>query len=173
MLWDCVCICVFRDTVGSPFFPISCSRHDLAYPIFEGAFSVNEETYHVKTSSSYKRVKRSDDVDLHHGYDTTNHVRMVIYRDSDTVLPAIKRDLGDDGDACGFDKLSYNNNNNHNNPALSLSTPPSLASGRLSKRAPAGCPATKKSKAHVSFSSYICSSHFLSLSYSQLYGCSG
>jgi hypothetical protein len=145
----------------------------LAYPIFEGAFSVNEETYHVKTSSSYKRVKRSDDVDLHHGYDTTNHVRMVIYRDSDTVLPAIKRDLGDDGDACGFDKLSYNNNNNHNNPALSLSTPPSLASGRLSKRAPAGCPATKKSKAHVSFSSYICSSHFLSLSYSQLYGCSG
>lgn len=146
------------------------SRHDMAYPIFEGAFSVNEVTYHVKTSQSYKRVKRSDDVDLHHGYDTTNDVHMVIYRDSDTVLPAIKRDLGGNDDACGFDKLSYNNNNNNNNPALSLSTPPSFVAGRLAKRAPSGCPATKKSKALVS--SYT-STHLSLFLFSQLYGCGG
>ncbi|KAI8099578.1 Metallo-peptidase family M12-domain-containing protein [Halteromyces radiatus] len=147
-------------------------KHDLAYPVFEGAFMVNEDTYHVKASQNYQRVKRSDDADLHHGYDTKNDVHMVIYRDSDTVVvPVVKRDGSIDmGDSCGFDRLLYNNQHARYDTSSSLLsnldyTNPFQQSqdiqrrhhydkfigiehkammGALTKRAPSGCPTTKK-----------------------------
>ncbi|KAI8335012.1 Metallo-peptidase family M12-domain-containing protein [Chlamydoabsidia padenii] len=142
-------------------------KHDMDYPIFEGAFMVKEDTYHVKASKTYQRVKRSDDASLHHGYDTENEVHMVIYRDSDTVT-VMKRD--ESSRACGFDNLVYNNNNekyphdlqrSHSTPSTmdSMMMMPDLQPrhydiyngidhgammGSLTKRAPSGCPTTKK-----------------------------
>ncbi|CAO3591310.1 unnamed protein product [Absidia cylindrospora] len=101
-------------------------KHSMNYPIFEGAFTVGEDTYHVKASQNYQRVKRSDDADLHHGYDTINDVHMVIYRDSDTVIvPVAKRDHGQG--ACGYDQLAYNSMNSYHDPLLS----PNLDSGMM------------------------------------------
>ncbi|CAO3599534.1 unnamed protein product [Absidia cylindrospora] len=163
-------------------------KHDLTYPVFEGAFMVNQDTYHVKASKNYQRVKRSDDADLHHGYDTDNDIHMVIYRDSDTVVvPVMKRDkTWDHGeDECGFDRLLYNSNkNSHDDNQQQQHAPSPLDTtmmtnrnninlmpfsndnllkknsgrhydlysgiehgammGSLAKRAPSGCPTTKK-----------------------------
>jgi hypothetical protein len=130
------------------------------YPIFEGAFMVKEDTYHVKASQTYQRVKRSDDADLHHGYDTKNNVHMVVYRDSDTVQH--KRDELTTAGSCGFDNLPYNTHtlDQHQPVPPSLMAMPAqqrydiyngidhgVMMGSLTKRAPpTGCPTSKKSK---------------------------
>ncbi|KAI9306123.1 Metallo-peptidase family M12-domain-containing protein, partial [Cunninghamella echinulata] len=150
-------------------------KHDLEYPIFEGAFMTNDDTYHVKSSETYQRVKRSDDAELHHAYRSpSSNVHMVIYRDSDTVVvPVMKRDgTIAYGDSCAVDKLLYNNNQKSYSfdPALSLISSSPIKEkekeldthlsklnydafngihnmammGSLSKRAPTGCPTTKK-----------------------------
>lgn len=141
------------------------------YPIFEGAFMVKDDTYHVKASQTYQRVKRSDDADLHHGYDTENKVHMVVYRDSDTAtVQHYKRDGSSvqNAGSCGFDTLPYNTHNLHADLQNAF-TPPDrsmmmtmpdqqrydiyngidhgVMMGSLTKRAPpTGCPTTKKSK---------------------------
>lgn len=133
---------------------------------------VNDDTYHVKSSETYQRVKRSDDAELHHGYIPSSNVHMVIYRDSDTVIvPVMKRDgTMVYGDSCAVDKLLYNKNQKAYYPfdstlSLTSSNKDDLhmelsklnydafngihnmaMTGSLSKRAPTGCPSTKKSK---------------------------
>lgn len=52
-------------------------RHDYPYPLFEGAFSYNNEIYHIKTNNNYHLYKRHNDPHL------PQHWPMVIYRDSD------------------------------------------------------------------------------------------
>ncbi|CAO0803694.1 unnamed protein product [Mucor circinelloides] len=132
-------------------------KHDLNHPLFEGAFTVYGDTYHVKLTDNYRLTKRSDDADL-----ADNLAHMIIYRDSDTVLKETASDTHNSGE-CGFDRLthiskrSYNplaldfNVNNNNNFAVRNSYR-DIFNGNggdntgktLTKRAPAGCPTSKR-----------------------------
>ncbi|KAI8987454.1 Metallo-peptidase family M12-domain-containing protein [Mycotypha africana] len=56
------------------------SRHKTEQTIVEGAFKVDNELYHIKSTSNYRLVKRADDV----GLADDHHSHMVIYRESDT-----------------------------------------------------------------------------------------
>lgn len=127
------------------------------HPLFEGAFTVYGDTYHVKLTDNYRLTKRSDDADL-----ADNLAHMIIYRDSDTVLKETASDTHNSGE-CGFDRLthiskrSYNpltldfNVNNNNNFAVRNSYR-DIFNGNggdntgktLTKRAPAGCPTSKR-----------------------------
>ncbi|CDH56326.1 zinc metalloprotease [Lichtheimia corymbifera JMRC:FSU:9682] len=131
--------------------------HDLDYPVFEGSFRVHDNIYHVKATHNYQLAKRSDDVELN----TAHHQsRMVIYRDSDTVLtPLLRRDGQPTTQVpeCGFDQLLHNQQPPSTIPAhhalgvyqdneLDIDTYLMMPDGHspLRKRAPEGCPSTKK-----------------------------
>ncbi|KAI8982146.1 Metallo-peptidase family M12B Reprolysin-like-domain-containing protein [Mycotypha africana] len=140
-------------------------KHDLDYPLFEGAFSINGDIHHIKLRNNYHLTKRSDDADL-----STEGAQqhLVIYRDSDTVTKENKyynRSIiphltGE----CGFDRLSQHHQqlqrqildpfkipsfsttsfskNSVVDSIFDIPTTPKVPS--LAKRAPAGCPTTKK-----------------------------
>ncbi|KAI9485216.1 MAG: Metallo-peptidase family M12B Reprolysin-like-domain-containing protein [Benjaminiella poitrasii] len=124
-------------------------NHNLDHPLFEGAFNMYGDTHHIKLKENYHLTKRADDV----GLVSDDNVHMIIYRDSDMITQQ-QRESGD----CGFDRLNNMNSvlsKRSHNPfeivvdqhmkfaALQANT---LLGGRssLEKRAPAGCPTTKK-----------------------------
>ncbi|KAI8141972.1 Metallo-peptidase family M12-domain-containing protein [Fennellomyces sp. T-0311] len=127
-------------------------KHDLDYPVFEGAFTTHNDIYHVKATESYHRTKRSDDAQLE-----AHHLgsRMVIYRSSDTVLTPLNRRDGEQIPQCGYDAMIHGT---YDQPLMretqyhglgGIAQPGSFNAlesfGTLRKRAPpAGCPATKK-----------------------------
>ncbi|ORX58092.1 hypothetical protein DM01DRAFT_1405741 [Hesseltinella vesiculosa] len=134
-------------------------RHDQNYPVVEGSFLVNNDIHQIKVLRDYRRVKRDDDADLHHRYQGRQDIHMVVYRDSDTItVPVQKRDGAVHDPSCGFDRLLYNKQPSWTPPVLShalvaLDPAPlaydsfnglSASSMMLSKRAPPGCPSTKK-----------------------------
>ncbi|KAI8379013.1 Metallo-peptidase family M12-domain-containing protein [Blakeslea trispora] len=116
-------------------------RNDLEYrldhPLFEGAFTLYGDTYHVKLKENYHLTKRSDDAELleHH-----QNVHMVTYRDSDTALePSV--DTHEHG--CGFDKITHATQKRYNPLEIDY-TPFGTVGKTLTKRAPTGCPTAKK-----------------------------
>lgn len=100
-------------------------RHD--QPILEGAFQAHGDIYHIKSTSNYNLVKRSEDASV------TFRDSMVIYRDSDTSAALIKRQ--DQPYQCSFDSLLNND---------SMLNKRSDVKGELSTTQ--GCPTTRKSK---------------------------
>ncbi|KAI9314605.1 Metallo-peptidase family M12-domain-containing protein [Dichotomocladium elegans] len=122
----------------------------LEYPVLEGSFRTHDDLFHIKATHNYQLAKREDDTDL----DERHHLaHMVIYRDSDTVL--VKRD----GmvPRCGFDPLIHGRHHREENAvAASLRASDlgiyeddkihryAMVGNGLRKRAPAGCPSTKK-----------------------------
>lgn len=134
-------------------------RHDLDHPLFEGAFTVYGDTHHVKLTDNYRLTKRSDDAELN-----DNLAHMIIYRDSDTVLKEMISDTQSSGE-CGFDRLTHISKRAYNPLALDLNVNNNFAlrnsyrdifsSGgggdgtgktQLAKRAPTGCPTSKRGK---------------------------
>lgn len=104
-------------------------------------------------TENYYLTKRSDDALLNSQHEQVN---MIMYRDSDTIE---KESIDTKGNGCGFDRLSHNpllfdhtKRNTFNNP-FEIADPVvknfgSIDIGKtlLSKRAPQGCPTSKKSK---------------------------
>jgi hypothetical protein len=82
-------------------------RH--TFPIFEGAFSIDSDIYHIKTTTNYHLSKRSDDP-------TAPPTHMIIYRDSDQwdddLHMISKRDhhhkSGFSDIMCAMEELAYN-----------------------------------------------------------------
>ncbi|KAG0169355.1 hypothetical protein DFQ30_003702 [Apophysomyces sp. BC1015] len=127
-------------------------KHKLDYPIFEGAFRVRGDMYHIQSKTNYKLSKRSDDAEL----TEEDNVHMVVYRDSDTVEVSLAARDAPAARSCGFDNMIHGSPNLNQSPRLDTIHPRNfgiLASSNgldglkptLSKRAPpAGCPTTKK-----------------------------
>jgi hypothetical protein len=84
------------------------------YPIFEGAFTLNSDIYHIKTTPNYHMSKRHDDPTTR----MNDHSKIVIYRDSDQVLDHQQQDLfslgkrrnrrSPDDIMCAMEELAYN-----------------------------------------------------------------
>ncbi|OZJ06254.1 hypothetical protein BZG36_00797 [Bifiguratus adelaidae] len=109
---------------------------EASMPVFEGAFSLWNDIYHIKTSELYEKTRRVDDPDHHHSSfsNVINSTivnprhRMVIYRDSDVEFEATpllsKRDpFAVDAPmisnpSCGADDLLFNMDSQ--NPARRL-----------------------------------------------------
>ncbi|KAI7899377.1 Metallo-peptidase family M12B Reprolysin-like-domain-containing protein [Cokeromyces recurvatus] len=114
-------------------------NHNLNYPLFEGTFNMYGDIHHIKLKENYHLTKRTDDVQA-----TSSNAHMIIYRDSDMITR--QSESGN----CGFDRLSntqikYNPFevvDNHMKFAAAIQTNNKLS--LLTKRAPTGCPTTKK-----------------------------
>ncbi|EPB87514.1 hypothetical protein HMPREF1544_05708 [Mucor circinelloides 1006PhL] len=88
-------------------------RQDLEHtaPIFEGAFTVDSDIYHIKTAANYHLTKRSDDP-----VSMSQHSRMIIYRDSDQLMVEDQEKSGllekrhgkKDDIMCAMEELAYN-----------------------------------------------------------------
>jgi hypothetical protein len=120
--------------------------HNLDHPVFEGAFSVYGDTHHVKLKDNYQLTKRSDDAEL-----TSNlNSHMVIYRDSDTITKrSHESSLSSGGGECGFDRITPISKRAYDPLAMVDHSPFAVRRNfefgkTLSKRAPAGCPTSKK-----------------------------
>lgn len=96
-------------------------------PIFEGAFSVGHEIYHLTTKENYLRNKHSYDPAI----ETINNL-LVIWRESDVMTPEeehfVKTGRHPTGkvfisQSCGHDRLEYNSLSQ--NPILNRPPPPS------------------------------------------------
>ena len=96
-------------------------------PIFEGAFSVENEIYHLTTKENYLRNKHSFDPPI----ETINNL-LVIWRESDVMTPEeeyfVKTGRQPTEEvsipqSCGHDRLEYNNH--YQNPILNKPSPPS------------------------------------------------
>lgn len=115
-------------------------RHDLDHPLFEGAFSLNGDIYHIKLTENYHLTKRADDVEF------TEDAHMIIYRDSDTILAS---NFGNEkGSDCGFDALTHQQNNglSFREPGVDSLTALFNPNHHLTKRAPTGCPTSQRGK---------------------------
>lgn len=80
-------------------------RRDGPEPLFEGAFSVDDNKHHIELHSTYTAKQRSIDADVEdRAYDY-----MLVYRDTDMIKGHVelKRSL-DDYTGCQADKLDYN-----------------------------------------------------------------
>lgn len=126
-------------------------KHDLDHPLFEGAFSLNNDIYHIKLKENYHLTKRADDADL--TIDDHSNVHMVIYRDSDTMLSNYyETKQMNTGSDCGFDTLTHTPKALYNplqvvdDPLSSVFNTNLLFGKSLSKRAPSGCPTSQKGK---------------------------
>jgi hypothetical protein len=109
------------------------------------------DTYHVKLVDNYQLTKRSDDA----VFPSNTEAHLAIYRDSDTTV--VKDLYGNTASECGFDKMTQPLEKRYN--PLDI-VPPGMdhtdlfknkyraIGNTLMKRAPAGCPASKKSKLH-------------------------
>lgn len=139
----------------------SFQSHNLDHPVFEGAFSVYGDTHHVKLKDNYYLTKRSDDAEL-----TSNiNSHMVIYRDSNIVLKEndFSSSLSSSGGGeCGFDRITPISKRAYD-PLSTIDYSPfavkrDFVFGKtLSKRAPAGCPTSKKGNVFLPFLYYLIS----------------
>ncbi|KAI9488177.1 Metallo-peptidase family M12-domain-containing protein [Zychaea mexicana] len=86
-------------------------EHPYPYPLFEGAFMLASDIYHIKTTTNFHLSKRDDDPI------PSSHAPMVIYRDSDMQQPSSIRDgqliarSSDDDDAdfmCSMEEMQFN-----------------------------------------------------------------
>ncbi|KAI8885638.1 hypothetical protein K501DRAFT_270575 [Backusella circina FSU 941] len=79
-------------------------EHLYPFPVFEGAFTLNSEIYHVKTRRNFKLSKRNDDPE------PSDLSPMVIYKDSDQYHPTMeKRDHNNHSVImCAMEELAYN-----------------------------------------------------------------
>ncbi|KAI8090415.1 Metallo-peptidase family M12-domain-containing protein [Thamnidium elegans] len=77
-------------------------RTDLdIYPIFEGAFTIDSDIYHIKTTPNYHLSKRLDD--------PMSGGHMVIYRDSDQQVNTLEKRRAKSMDImCAMEELAYN-----------------------------------------------------------------
>lgn len=83
-------------------------RRDGPEPLFEGAFSVDNDKHHIELQSTYLGKKRPIDANI----ERRAHDYMVVYRDTDMTRFAhseLKRSLSDTG-ACSADQLGFNAN---------------------------------------------------------------
>ncbi|KAF9573805.1 hypothetical protein BGW38_008380, partial [Lunasporangiospora selenospora] len=90
-------------------------EHDTTLPetiLLHGAFSVDGDTYHVKSQQHYRAQKRADDAMPFGSASAVPRSSMVVYRDSDlyhsrSTLRKKKRGLDTDNDVhtCGSDKM--------------------------------------------------------------------
>ncbi|KAI8377741.1 Metallo-peptidase family M12-domain-containing protein [Radiomyces spectabilis] len=136
-------------------------KHELDYPLIEGSFQVYDDIYQIKAVSNYKLTKRADDAEFNAG----NGVHLLIYRDSDMVhVPLVQRDGSvEPAPQCAQDRLFQPHMPVKRQAKLRLGHAlgnglgyyapddpfdvnvfkPHTTAG-LAKRAPAGCPTTKK-----------------------------
>ncbi|KAI9470806.1 MAG: Metallo-peptidase family M12-domain-containing protein [Benjaminiella poitrasii] len=96
-------------------------------PIFEGAFELNSDIYHIKTSKNYHLSKRSDDPSLN------TKSQMIIYRDSDQASEETyfeKRGfrLNDTDSICAMEEMAYNRRMTGSHTAPIISNTTSLSS---------------------------------------------
>lgn len=121
-----------------------------AFPVFEGAFTVDSDVYHIKTTPNYHISKRNDDPIT--GGD------MVIYRDSDQQIDALeKRNKHPSINiTCAMEELAYNRRMTGSHAAPSSNVTNTTFSNLWEKRsvldvisAPitstASCPTSRKS----------------------------
>jgi hypothetical protein len=129
-------------------------KHDLDHPLFEGAFSIYGDTHHVKLTNNYHLTKRSDDADL----PANSNSHMIMYRDSNTITKELNPFTKSSGE-CGFDKLSHTKRAYNPLDIIDYTKPTMNQFGaintRFEKRAPAGCPTSKKSKKNNQFLLYL------------------
>lgn len=93
-------------------------RKDGEEPLFEGAFVVNDDHYHIQGSSNYVRTRHRLDPDIPEFKIRSEY--MVLWRDSD-ILPDsqalehedLRRSVADDVSTCQADGLSFNTNPEH------------------------------------------------------------
>ncbi|KAF7527790.1 hypothetical protein PCG10_002261 [Penicillium crustosum] len=81
-------------------------KRDGLEPLFEGAFSVNNDKHHIELQSTYLDKKRPIDADV----EPRDGESMIIYRDSDMFHykhSELKRSLPV-SEGCGADQLGYN-----------------------------------------------------------------
>ncbi|CAI7599035.1 unnamed protein product [Penicillium viridicatum] len=81
-------------------------KRDGLEPLFEGAFSVNNDKHHIELQSTYLDKKRPIDADV----EPRDGESMIIYRDSDMfhyTHSELKRSLPV-SEGCGADQLGYN-----------------------------------------------------------------
>lgn len=80
-------------------------RRDGPEPLFEGAFSVDDNKHHIELHSTYTAKQRSIDADV----EDRAYEYMLVYRDTDMIKGHVelKRSL-DDYTGCQADKLDYN-----------------------------------------------------------------
>ncbi|RUS24194.1 hypothetical protein BC938DRAFT_473965, partial [Jimgerdemannia flammicorona] len=110
-----------------PIFPNPLPSADSSHPVFEGAFSHNQDIYHIKTVHTFRLTRRSDDPDPFHLDRKSPHTSMFIYRDSDQLDNPYgssshhrRRSFDEPPHAteCGADDLRFNTH--ISNPARSL-----------------------------------------------------
>ncbi|KAI8884493.1 zincin, partial [Backusella circina FSU 941] len=97
-------------------------QHDINYPLFEGVFTMYDDTYIVRLIDNYHLTKRSDDASIQ-----SNGGHMVMYRDSDLI-----DDNSGVSKECGFDTMHH----------VKMYYP--TQSSLFKRTSTSGCPKTKK-----------------------------
>ncbi|KAG8768597.1 hypothetical protein FRC12_005463 [Ceratobasidium sp. 428] len=92
-------------------------------PIYEGAFSVLGDVYHILTRENYVRTRGPLDIHPHAEVDMLDST-LVIFRDSDMEQPSPKSMTAE---ACSHDKLGFNMDDSH----------PVMQAGRQAEKRPA------------------------------------
>ncbi|KAI9246490.1 Metallo-peptidase family M12-domain-containing protein [Phascolomyces articulosus] len=84
-------------------------EHTYPYPLFEGAFMLGSDIYHIKTTTNFHLSKRNDDP-----FPSNTNSPMVIYRDSDIQQKQKNRHLvsrapeHDDDFMCAMEEMQFN-----------------------------------------------------------------
>lgn len=89
-------------------------------PVFEGAFSVNGDVYHVTRKENYLRTKHPLDPQILPPLDGGD-TKLVVWRDSDTI-----HDHPATPENCGHDSLAHNSDPMQN-PFLQANTDQSIS----------------------------------------------
>ncbi|KAF7717981.1 Disintegrin and metalloproteinase domain-containing protein [Penicillium ucsense] len=81
-------------------------RQDGSDPLFEGAFSIDQNKHHVELQSTYLAKKRPIDVDI----EVRDTDYMIVYRDTDMLKynDELKKRSLDDSRGCAAHRLEYN-----------------------------------------------------------------
>lgn len=82
-------------------------RKDGPEPLFEGAFSVDNDKHHIELQSTYLSKKRPIDASI----EQRANDYMVVYRDTDMIRfthSELKRSLSSSSDGCSSDQLGFN-----------------------------------------------------------------
>ncbi|KAJ6006988.1 hypothetical protein N7522_005339 [Penicillium canescens] len=82
-------------------------KRDGEEPLFEGAFSIDNDKHHIELQSNYMHKKRPIDADV----EPRDGEYMLVYRDSDMFQYThneLKRSLAASSSGCGSDTLDYN-----------------------------------------------------------------
>src|SRR5579871_3281617 len=95
-------------TIYNYIFYISNFRKNNQYPTFEGAFSLGDDLYHIKSIEKFKLTQFRDDPEIpnpsarHHVHRSAT---MVIYRDSDIKKAFHNERLSIDIGSCAMDDI--------------------------------------------------------------------